>query len=52
MNYMLPVWMYRAGSAPENSIRKHGARWVEMIDDPQRADGRAFLESEPDQTIQ
>ncbi|MEM9541678.1 MAG: NAD(P)H-dependent oxidoreductase [Cyanobacteria bacterium P01_E01_bin.42] len=48
MRYMLPVWMYRADSAPEDVIRKSGDRWVAMIDDPLRGDGRAFLESESD----
>ena len=51
MNYMLPVWMYRADSAPDDFIREHGAQWVKMIDDPGRADGRAFLESDTDETV-
>ncbi|MEM9281765.1 MAG: NAD(P)H-dependent oxidoreductase [Verrucomicrobiota bacterium] len=51
MNYMLPVWMYRADRASEEVIRNHGDQWVEMIDDPQRANGRAFLESKPDETV-
>ena len=51
MNYMLPVWMYRADSASEEVIREHGFRWIEMVDDPGRANGRAFLESEPDETL-
>ena len=51
MNYMLPVWMYSADSASEETVREHGARWAEMIDDPLRSDGRAFLEHEPDQTV-
>ena len=46
MNYALPVWMYRADSAPEDLIREHGLRWVAIIDDPNRANGRAYLESE------
>lgn len=46
MRYMLPVWMYRADSAPEDIIRHRGAQWVDMIDDPLRADGRTFLESQ------
>ncbi|MEM6252268.1 MAG: NAD(P)H-dependent oxidoreductase [Cyanobacteria bacterium P01_D01_bin.156] len=45
MHYMLPVWMCRADSAPEDVIRKYGAHWVDMINDPLRADGRTFLES-------
>lgn len=48
IDYMLPVWMYRADSASEEVIREYGARWAEMIDDPLRADGRAFIESEVD----
>lgn len=51
MNYMLPVWMYRADSASEDVIREHGTQWVGMIDDPGRSNGRAFLESEPDKTV-
>jgi len=51
MHYMLPVWMYRADSAPEDTIRKSGIQWVEMIDDPLRADGRTFLESESDDAV-
>ena len=44
MNYMLPVWMYRADAAPEEKIREYGSAWVEMIDDPARGNGRAFIE--------
>lgn len=51
MNYMLPVWMYRADSAPQETIEKHGKKWVAMIDDPLRADGRTFLMHEPDETV-
>ena len=46
MNYMLPVWMYRADSADENTIQEHGQKWVDMIDDPARSVGRAFLEQD------
>ncbi|MEM8954708.1 MAG: NAD(P)H-dependent oxidoreductase [Verrucomicrobiota bacterium] len=51
MNYMLPVWMYRADSVPEELIRARGAEWVEMIDDPARSNGRAFLEGKSEETI-
>lgn len=51
MNYMIPQWMYRADSASEETIREHGAKWAEMIDDPARGNGRAYLESEPDETV-
>lgn len=51
MNYMIPQWMYQADSASEETILEHGARWADMIDNPERADGRAFLESEPDETV-
>lgn len=47
MNYMVPVWMYRADSASEETIREHGSKWVAMIDDPIRANGRVFIETEP-----
>ena len=46
MRYMVPVWMYQADSASEETIRTYGAQWVEMIDDPLRADGRAFLDGQ------
>lgn len=46
MNYMLPVWMYEADKASDDKIRAHGRDWIEMIDDPGRSNGRAFLESE------
>ena len=51
MNYMLPVWMYLADSATEETIQEHGKKWVEMIDDPIRANGRTYLESQPDPTV-
>ncbi len=51
LNYMLPVWMYRADSALEDTIRESGAQWVDMIDDPRRADGRSFLESGDDDPV-
>ncbi|MEM0967327.1 MAG: NAD(P)H-dependent oxidoreductase [Verrucomicrobiota bacterium] len=51
MNYMVPVWMYQADSVPEETIREYGLQWAEMIDDPARSNGRAFLEREPDETI-
>ncbi|MEM0964716.1 MAG: NAD(P)H-dependent oxidoreductase [Verrucomicrobiota bacterium] len=50
MNYMIPVWMVQADSATEETIREHGNRWIEIIDDPERSNGRAFLESKPDET--
>lgn len=45
MNYMMPVWMYHADTAAEETIRKQGDTWVGMIDDPRRSDAKAFLES-------
>jgi len=51
INFMIPVWMYRADSVSERVIREHGAQWADMIDDPNRADGRTFLESSPDETV-
>lgn len=44
MNYMLPVWMYRADAADQDTISTHGQKWVDMIDDPARSVGRTFLE--------
>ena len=44
MNYMLPVWMYRADAADQGTITTHGQQWVDMIDDPARSVGRTFLE--------
>ncbi|MEM6726233.1 MAG: NAD(P)H-dependent oxidoreductase [Bacteroidota bacterium] len=51
MNYSMPVWMYRADSASEETIRSFGQQWVNMIDDPNRSDGRKFIVSTPDETI-
>lgn len=51
MNYSIPVWMYRADSVPEETIRKYGQKWVKMIDDPMRSDGKAFIDSLPDETV-
>ena len=52
MNYQIPVWMYHADSVPEDVIQAHGAEWVDMIDDPLRSDPRAFLNSQPDKTLE
>ncbi|MEM9326853.1 MAG: NAD(P)H-dependent oxidoreductase [Bacteroidota bacterium] len=51
MNYAIPVWMYRADSTTEENIRRHGQRWVDLIDDPRRGDGRTFINSVPDETL-
>ncbi len=51
MNYMLPVWMFRADAASEETIHQFGTAWVEMIDDPKRSDARAFLESDMVETL-
>ena len=51
LSYMLPVWMYRADSANDETIQAYGNQWVAMIDAPERADGRWFLESVPDDTL-
>ncbi len=50
MNYMLPLWMFRADVADEQTIEEHGRRWAEIIDDPRRADAKAYLRSLPDGT--
>ncbi len=50
MNYMLPLWMFRADEASENTIQENGRRWAEIIDDPRRSDAREFLRSLPDGT--
>ncbi|MEM1320269.1 MAG: NAD(P)H-dependent oxidoreductase [Bacteroidota bacterium] len=51
MNYAVPVWMYRADSATEETIRAYGQQWIDLIDDPLRGNGRFFIESVPDETI-
>jgi putative NADPH-quinone reductase len=51
MNYAMPVWMYRSDSASEETIRKYGFKWVEMIDDVERSDGKAFIKRLPDETV-
>ena len=51
MNYMIPQWMYRADQASEETIRASGQEWIDLIDDPARGNGRAYLESEPDSTV-
>lgn len=43
MNYLLPVWMFRADAASEETIRKFGQDWVQMIDDPIRSNPHAYL---------
>lgn len=52
MNYAMPVWMYRADSASEATIREHGEKWVEVIDDPRQSDPLAVLMAEPDDTLE
>ncbi len=52
MNYGMPVWMYRADQASEATIREHGQQWVNLIDDPRRSDGRSFIISSPDTTLE
>lgn len=52
MNYLIPVWMYRAEAVSEDVIRAHGKQWIEMIDDPLRSDPTAFLNSMPDETFE
>ena len=47
MNYMLPLWMFRADEASEDTIAENGRRWVEVIDDPGRSDAREYLRSLP-----
>lgn len=46
MNYLIPVWMFRADSASPDVIKEHGKEWVEMVDDPLRSDPRAFLDKD------
>ena len=50
MNYMIPVWMYRADSVSEDTIREHGQQWVNMIDNSNRSSGRKFLDNQIDET--
>ncbi|MEM6525081.1 MAG: NAD(P)H-dependent oxidoreductase [Bacteroidota bacterium] len=51
MNYSIPVWMYRADSASEETIKTYGQNWVEIVDDPSRSDGRFFISSIQDETV-
>ncbi|MEM8811990.1 MAG: NAD(P)H-dependent oxidoreductase [Pseudomonadota bacterium] len=48
MNYMLPLWMFRADAADQQTIEKHGREWAAIIDDPTRGDAKAYLRSLPD----
>lgn len=48
MNYMLPLWMFRADAVDEEVIEEHGQRWADIIDDPMRSDAKAYLRSLPD----
>ena len=48
MNYMLPLWMYRADAADDQTIEKHGLEWAATIHDPLRGDAKAYLRSLPD----
>ncbi len=50
MNYMLPLWMFRADEADEETIENYGRRWAASIDDPGRSDAREYLRSLPDGT--
>ncbi|GAA4824494.1 NAD(P)H-dependent oxidoreductase [Algivirga pacifica] len=43
MNYLIPVWMYGADAAEEETIRKYGNNWVDMIDDRKRSNPIAYL---------
>ncbi|MEM9045412.1 MAG: NAD(P)H-dependent oxidoreductase [Pseudomonadota bacterium] len=52
MNYQIPIWMHHADAASVDIIRAHGAKWIEMIDDPLRSDPQAYLNSEPDETLE
>ena len=48
MNYLIPVWMYKADAVSENIIKQYGQQWVEMIDDPKRSNPIQFLNNEMD----
>lgn len=51
MNYSLPVWMYRADVSDLKTIRSFGEKWIQVLKDPLRSEGKAFLNSIPDDTI-
>lgn len=46
MNYMMPVWMYRANDASEDTIQQYADKWVDLIDDPLRANPDAFVKAQ------
>ncbi|MEM1339641.1 MAG: NAD(P)H-dependent oxidoreductase [Bacteroidota bacterium] len=48
MNYLIPVWMYKADSADEETIAKFGRKWIQLIDDPKRSDPISYLNTEMD----
>lgn len=48
MDYMLPMWMFRADSVDLKTIEEFGRQWAAVIDDPLRGDARAYLRSLPD----
>lgn len=50
MNYMIPVWMYKADAVSEDIIHEYGQKWINIIDDPKRSSGRTFLENQVDGT--
>lgn len=51
MNYSLPVWMYRADAADIKTVQDYGKKWIEVIKDPLRSNGREFINSTPNETV-
>lgn len=51
LNYMMPQWMHEADTAPEETIKEFGEKWISMIDDPARSNGRSYLESIGDASV-
>lgn len=48
MNYLIPVWMYKADSVNNETIRNFGEKWIELIDDPKRSSPIKYLNNEMD----
>ena len=42
MNYSQPLYMFNADACGEDEVVKYGQKWVEVIDDPRRADGLEY----------
>ncbi len=50
MNYMIPLWTFRADEVGEKTIEEYGTEWASSINDPARSDAREYLRSLPNGT--